>query len=174
MLSCASKLDASGTGRLKKIVILCAATMLIAGCGHQREANGNPPKQGPAQQVRLNWKQATNEWMVQLNNGPEVKPAAAHSPLAKATGPTMFVVDIVGNSTASFKDPDGLSVWTGSKSAPQSGVNSTQILGPIITKDGKELVFYDLNEGDPVTLNYSLHFNNGIPTADPIIDNGGS
>ena len=86
----------------------------------------------------------------------------------------MFVVDILGNSGASFKDPDGLSVWPGSKSIPQSGVNSTQILGPIVTKNGKELVFYDLDEGDAITLNYSLHFDNGTPSVDPIISNGGS
>ena len=85
----------------------------------------------------------------------------------------MFVVDIAGHPTASFKDPGGLTVWTGSKSAPQQGINSTQILGPVITKDGK-LVFFDLNQGNPVTLNYALHFNNGVPSVDPIIDNGGN
>ena len=84
----------------------------------------------------------------------------------------MFDVDIQGKPSVSFKDPDGLSVWTGSKSAPQSGINSTQILGPIVTKGGKQMIFWDLNQGDPVTLNYSLQFDSG-PPVDPIIDNGG-
>jgi hypothetical protein len=87
----------------------------------------------------------------------------------------MFEVDIQGpgSSTISFDDTNGLSVWTGSKSTPQAGINSTQILGPIITKQGS-LIFWDLNQGGPVTLNYSLHFKNGVPPVDPIVDNGGS
>jgi hypothetical protein len=110
---------------------------------------------------------------VKLNGGGEENPNAATTHLGTGTGPTMFVVDIQGSSTATFKDPGGLSVWTGSKSTPQAGINSTQILGPIITKQGK-LVFWDLNQGSSVTLNYSLHFNeNGVPSVDPIIDNGG-
>lgn len=84
----------------------------------------------------------------------------------------MFEVDIQGNPSVSFKDPDGLSVWTGSKSSPQSGINSTQILGPVVTKNGKQLIFWDLNQGDAVTLNYSLQFDSG-PPVDPIIENGG-
>jgi hypothetical protein len=109
---------------------------------------------------------------VKLNGGGEENPDTATTTLTKGTGPTMFEVDIQGSTTVSFKDQDALSVWTGSKSAPQAGINSTQILGPIITKQGK-LVFWDLNQGDRVILNYSLHFNNGVPSVDPIIDNGG-
>ena len=37
---------------------------------------------------------------------------------------------------------------------------------------GRALIFWDLNQGDAVTLNYSLQFNSG-PSVDPIIDNGG-
>jgi hypothetical protein len=86
----------------------------------------------------------------------------------------MFVVDIQGSSPPTFKDPGALSVWTGSKSAPQQGVNSTQILGPVIEKDGKSLVFYDLNYGDPVILYYGFSFKEpGIPPVDPIVNNGG-
>ena len=111
--------------------------------------------------------------MVKLNNGPEVKPALAKTTLAKGTGPTKFIVDITNYPTATFKDPGGLSVWTGSKSAPQSGINSTQILGPVVTDNGRKLIFYDLNQGPPVVLNYELHFNSGIKSVDPIVDNGG-
>jgi hypothetical protein len=157
---------------MKKFAVVSVVALMLAGCGGPK-VQGNPSQQGQAQQVHLIWKQATNEWKVKLNSGPEVNPAAAKSTLALNTGPTMFVVDIAGHPTASFKDSGGLTVWTGSKSAPQQGINSTQILGPLITKDGK-LVFFDLNQGNPVTLNYALHFNNGVPSVDPIIDNGGN
>lgn len=171
MLSCASKLGARRTGRLEKIATLCAATMILADCSHHVRAI-NPPKPGPPQQVHLIWKQATNQWMVKLNNGGEENPKTAKITLPKGTGPTMFIVDIAGYPTASFKDPGGLDVWENSKGT-SPGINSTQILGPIVTRDGK-LVFYDLNQGNPVTLYYSFNFNNGVPSIDPIIDNGGS
>ena len=144
---------------MKKFAVVSVVALMLAGCGGPK-VQGNPSQQGQAPQVKL-------------NSGPEVNPAAAKSTLALNTGPTMFVVDIAGHPTASFKDSGGLTVWTGSKSAPQQGINSTQILGPVITRDGK-LVFFDLNQGNPVTLNYALHFNNGVPSVDPIIDNGGN
>lgn len=171
-LTCATTLEARRATRIKTIAGIFAATLLLAGCGGPKvQGNGNPSKQGPAQDVHLIWKQATNEWKVKLNNGSEVKPADALTTLAKGTGPTMFVVDIAGNS-ATFSDVEPLTVWTGDKGQPKQGIEGTQILGPILTKGGK-LVFYDLNQGDPVTLNYSLHFNNGVPSVDPIINNGG-
>jgi hypothetical protein len=170
-LSCVSGLEASKTGRMK-IAAISAAALLVAGCG-DRQMRANPTQQGTEQQVHLIWKPATNEWKVKLNGGPEVNPGSAKTTLSKGTGPTMFVVDIAGHPNASFKDPGGLTVWTGSKSAPQPGINSTQILGPVVAKDGK-LVFFDLNQGDPVALNYGLHFNNGVKSVDPIIDNGGN
>ena len=87
----------------------------------------------------------------------------------------MFVVDIQGPPTVSFKDPGGLDVWEGEgkKMQPQPGINSTQILGPIVTKKGKQLIFFDLNQGGSVTPNYRLNFDSG-PSADPIVDNGGT
>ena len=175
MLSYLCEPTAFGPVGPKKIGVLCAATMLLASCGHQRTGNGNPVAPGPDQQVHLIWKQATNEWMVKINNGPEVKPADAHTPVPKGTGPTKVTVDIVGNTPASFKNQGALSAWTtGSKSQPQNGINSTQILGPVVTEDGK-LVFYDLNQGDAVTIYYSIHLDNSPkPDVDPIMDNGGS
>jgi hypothetical protein len=175
MLSCACEPGALGPAAVKKIVVVCAATMILAGCGHGGVRGNNPPPAGPDQQVHLIWKQATNEWMVKINNGPEVKPSDAHTPLPKGTGPTKVTVDIAGNTLASFKNSGGLSAWTtGSKLQPQNGINSTQILGPVVTKDGK-LVFYDLNQGDAVTIYYSIHLDNSPkPDVDPIMDNGGS
>jgi len=168
----ASRPEIGAAGRMKKTAVVFAATLLLSGCGGgQKVQTGNPGKPGPVQKVHLVWQ--TNQWKVSLNGANPVSPAAAKTDLARNTiGPTMFEVDIQGNPSVSFRDPDGLSVWTGSKSAPQSGINSTQILGPVVTKGGKQLIFWDLNQGDPVTLNYSLHFNSG-PSVDPIIDNGG-
>lgn len=176
MLSRASKLDTSGPGRLKKIAPLCAATLLLVGCGgHRTPGSGNcsPSKPGPSQQVHLIWTK-TDGWRVNVGNGDQ-KPADAHSPVGHLIGPTQFTVDIQGPTTASFKDPGGMDVWEGpnAKSAPQSGINSTQILGPIVTKNGKQLIFYDLNQGPGTTLNYQLNFDSG-PSVDPIIDNGGN
>jgi hypothetical protein len=168
---CATKLQAGRAERLKKIALIFAATLVVAGCGGPKGVRGgNPAKPGPPQKVHLVW--VSNQWKVSLNGGPQVNPAAAKIDLARNTGPTKFEVDIQGSTPASFKDPDGLSVWTGSKSTPQSGINSTQILDPVVNKNGKQLIFWDLNQGDAVTLNYSLHFDTG-PSVDPIIDNGG-
>ena len=177
MLTYATELKVGRTGRMKTIAPIFAATLALAACGGQKVQGGgnpNPVQPGTSQKVHLVWKKATNEWKVKLNGGNEVNPAAAKTELPTGTGPTMFEVDIQGpgSSTISFLDPGGLSVWTGSKSTPQAGINSTQILGPVITKQGT-LIFWDLNQGDPVTLNYSLQFNNGVPSVDPIVDNGG-
>jgi len=158
--------------RAKNIAAICAATLVLASCGGGRSlTSGKPPKQGQTQRVRLVWK--GSEWKVQQNGGSEEDPAKAHTKIGKDIGPTMFVVDIAGNS-ATFSNSEPLSVWTGDKNQPQSGINSTQIVGPIVEKDGKKLIFFDLNYGDPVSLNYSLHFNEpGVPAVDPIIDNDG-
>lgn len=166
-----------------KMAVVFGAALLLAGCNVQK-ANGNetnqitppprkPPGKGTNQQVDLIWKQGTSSWMVKLNNGQEQDPAEATTMLEKDVGPTMFVVDISGAAT--FKDPGGLDVWEGvnEKTNPQSGINTTQVLEPIVTKNGKRLVFFDLNYGDKVTLNYRLNFNNNVPSVDPIIDNGG-
>lgn len=171
----ATKMEAGGARRLKTIAIITATALLVAGCGAPKVRNsGNPKQPGPPEKVLLTWSQSDNAWKVQLNGGPQKDPKTAKTTLAQGTGPTMFIVDINGSTNATFKDPGGLAVWTGSKSAPQSGINSTQILGPVVTKQGKQLVFWDLNQGDPVTLNYGLYFNeSGIPPVDPIIDNGG-
>lgn len=157
-----------GSRRLKIFGGLCAATMLLAGCNKQPNNLRTPCE---VEKVHLIWKQATNEWKVKLNNGPEENPASARTKLDKNSGPTMFVVDIQGNTPATFKDPGGLTVWEGSKSGPQG---SAQILNPNVTRDGKRLFFIDLNEGIPVTLYYGFNFNNGLQSVDPIIDNGGS
>jgi hypothetical protein len=167
----ATNVEIGSTGSMKKIAVVFAATLLVAGCGGPKvRGNGNPAKQGAPQKVHLVWQ--TNQWKVSLNGANPVDPASAKTDLPRNTGPTMFEVDIQGNPGVSFKDPDGLSVWTGSKSAPQSGINSTQILGPVVTKGGKQLIFWDLNQGDAVNLNYSLQFDSG-PSVDPIINNGG-
>jgi hypothetical protein len=173
-LTCATKLEAGRTRRLKTIAAIFAATLTVAGCSAPKvPGSGNPVQPGPPQNVHLVWKQATNEWKVKLNGGGEENPNAATTHLPKGTGPTMFVVDIQGSTPATFKDPGGLDVWEGvnAKAQPQTGINSTQILGPIVTKQGK-LVFWDLNQGNPATLNYRLNFDSG-PSVDPIIDNGG-
>jgi hypothetical protein len=173
MLSYLCEPTAFGPVGPKKIGVLCAATMLLASCGHQRTGNGNPIPPGPDQQVHLVWQ--GNEWLVGVGGANPVKPSDAHTKIPRYTGPTKITVDIVGNTPASFKNQGALSAWTtGSKSQPQNGINSTQILGPVVTKDGK-LVFYDLNQGDAVTIYYSIHLDNSPkPDVDPIMDNGGS
>ena len=173
-ITCATSLEAGKTRRTKTFATIFAASLILADCGGPKTlGNGNPPKQGTAEEVHLIWKQATNEWKVKLKNGPEVKPKDAITTLAKGTGPTMFVVDIAGNA-ATFSNTEPLTVWTGDKGQAKPGIEGTQILGPIFAKGGK-LVFYDLNQGDPVRLNYAIHFNEaGIPSVDPIVDNGGS
>jgi hypothetical protein len=172
------------TGRMKTIAAIFGATLILAGCGGGTGQTGgggggggnpNPVQPGTDQKIHLVWKKADNAWKVKLNGGPEEDPRTAKTELAKGVGPTKFEVDIQadGPSTISFKNPGGLSVWTGSKSTPQAGINSTQILGPTIDEHG-HLIFWDLNQGDPVTLYYSLHFNEaGVPSVDPIVDNGG-
>ena len=170
-LMCETRSQTGRAERVKKLAAIFAATLVVSGCGTPKvQGNNNPAKPGPTQKVHLVWQ--TNQWKVSLNGGPLVSPATAKTELTRNTGPTMFEVDIQGNTTASFRDADGLAVWTGSKSTPQSGINSTQILGPVVSKNGKQLTFWDLNQGDAVTLNYSLHFDTG-PSVDPIIDNGG-
>jgi hypothetical protein len=163
---------------IKTIAMLGAAAMLLSGCGHKAVPEGgggnpNPVKPGAVQQINLIWKKSTNEWKVKLPGDPnEEDPKSAVTHLAKGVGPTMFELDIQGSSPLpTFKD-DALTVWEGDKSNPGGGKATTQILGPVLTKKGT-LVFWDLNQGDPVKVNYSLHFNNGVPDADPIIDNGG-
>lgn len=179
----ASRLQAGKMGS-SAIAVVAAASLLLAGCGAPRSGNAGgtgscpppPAAGGPEQQVHLLWQKTTNDWMVQLGGATPVKPAAAHTPLPRCTGPTKFVVDVIGNSSATFVTKGGgLDVWEGNnaKSQWKKGVNTVQILGPDITDDGK-LVFYDLNQGNPVTLNYQLNFNNGVKSVDPIMDNGGS
>ena len=153
--------------------------MLLAGCGGHnsqgspRTGNGNPAKPGTAQDVKLHW--VNNQWKVSLNNGPDQDPAKAITPLARDTvGPTMFTVTIPKNASVKFRDTTPLDVWEGdnAKSHPQDGINSTQILGPIVMSGGTQLIFFDLNQGPAVTLNYRLNFDDG-PPVDPIIGNGG-
>lgn len=168
------------------VIALCATTLLLAACGkHDTPGNGggnesgngsgngngndNPLAQGNAQKVHLKWKQ--DHWEVALNQGSDQQPKDAKTSLPVNTGPTMFVVDVTGKSVTFADDP--LSVWTGDKSVSKTGIEGTQILGPIIA-NGNKLVFFDLNQGDPITLNYAIHFKNGVPSVDPIIDNGGT
>ena len=116
-----------------RIAVVCAATMLLASCTNPRpQGGGNPAAQGQAQYVHLIWNAGQNKWMLKLNNGPEKDPSTARTELPEGTGPTMFTVDIAGKQV-DFKDPGGLTVWEKSKSGP---AGSTQILGPIITKQG--------------------------------------
>jgi hypothetical protein len=151
-----------------KIAMLCAATMLLAGCEKPGpRGGGNPVGPGQPQEVHLIWNAGQNQWKVKLNNGAEQPPTNATIVLPEGTGPTMFTVDIAGKQAA-FKEPGGLTVWENSKSGTPG---STQILGPIITKQGK-MVFYDLNQGAAVKIYYSLNLDNG-ETVDPIIDNRG-
>jgi hypothetical protein len=177
-LMCATQPQAGRAERLKKIALVLAATLVVAGCGKSQNVrgNGNPAGPGPTQKIQLVWKHATNQWKVKLNGGSEQDPKSAHTPLARnTTGPTMFEVSIDGGgSTPPTFASDALWVWEGpgQKSSPQNGIHSTQILGPVLAKDGT-LVFWDLNQGSNATLNYQLNFQNGVPPVDPIIDNGG-
>jgi hypothetical protein len=159
---------------MKTIIVISTATLLLAACkapqvqdNAVQQVQDTQLEQIGTQKVQLIWKQAENKWMVKLNGGPEKDPATAKTTLAKDSGPAMFIVDITGNS-ATFKDPGGLTVWEGSKSNPQG---SAQIFGPVITTNGK-LVFWDLNQGNQVSLFYSLNLNDGT-SIDPIIENGG-
>jgi hypothetical protein len=166
---------ACGASRLKIIAVIGAASLVLTGCGQKTVpgpggGNPNPVKAGKAQKVHLIWKKHDNKWMVKLNDGPEENPTTAKTDLKKGDGPTMFEVDIEGDTDATFKDIDGLIVWEGQKKAVNSG--STQILGPILSDDRTKLYFFDLNQGAAVRLYYGLNFEDGS-SVDPIIDNGG-
>ncbi len=146
----------------------CAMTLSLAAC---QGAQLKTAQQLQTENVKLVWKQASNEWKVQLNGGPEISPGAARTKVDYASGPVIFIIDVAGKA-ARFKNPGGLSVWTGPKTVPApAGVNSPEILGPIITSKNK-MIFFDMNQGPAVTLNYALHFTDK-PSVDPIIDNGG-
>lgn len=156
---------------MSKITAIAAAALLLTGC-QEAKMQGDPGYPGPTEEVRLNWIQGQNSWMVHLNGGAAQNPKNAKTVIPQGADPTMFVVNISGHPNATFKNPGGLSVWEGAnaKSLPQQGINSDQIIGPIVDKNGKTLVFFDLNTSQ-VTLNYALHFNNSIPSVDPIIEN---
>ena len=177
---------------LKRIAVVCAATVILAGCGRgagggggggpQPAQNKKPPEQGEVQTVELELKNG-NTWKVKLKGNPnEQDPKTAKTKLGPDVGPTMFEVTIKAGTPATFTTTDPLSVWEGNTgpngekapAPPQWGINSTQIIGPYLRDGGKKLVFYDLNYGSKVTLNYALRFKeNGIPQVDPIIENGG-
>jgi hypothetical protein len=173
---------------LNRIALVCAVTMLAAGCGGGGKEvqppapeSKKPPKQGEVQTVELEL-QPDNTWKVKVKGTNEQNPKKAKTILDKNVGPTMFEVTIKEGSPATFTATDPLSVWEGNtgpggEKAPQPaqwGINSTQIIGPYLRDGGKKLVFYDLNYGTAVTLNYALRFKeNGVPQVDPIIDNGG-
>jgi len=156
---------------MQKTIAIAAAAMLLAGC-QKAEVQGGPDYPGPTEEVKLKWIEGQSKWMVQLRGQAEKEPKDAKTIIPQGADPTMFVVNISGHQDATFKNPGGLSVWEGenAKSLPQQGINSNQIIGPIVTENGRKLVFFDLNTAQ-VTLNYALHFNNGIPTVDPIIEN---
>lgn len=162
----------SCVARPAKIAAACAAIVALAACGGGDKGVKTNPSQVKTERVHLIWKQATNSWKVKLNGSGEMDPGVAKTVIGAGDAPTMFVVDIQGNTNATFKNPGSLSVWVGPKLPTQSGINSTEIVGPVITGNGR-LVFFDLNQGPKVTLNYAIHFNNGVPSVDPIIDNGG-
>lgn len=156
-----------------KIFAVAAAALLLTGC-EKATMQGSSHYKVPTEEVQLKWQGAPhNNWKVRLNGGGEQNPKDAKTTLPQGAELTMFVVDIADNQNATFKNPGGLSVWEGqnAKLSPQPGINSTQIIGPFVTNKGKTLVFFDRNQGNKVTLNYALHFNNGIPTVDPIIEN---
>jgi hypothetical protein len=172
----------------KRIAFICATTLILAGCGKGGGGGGpqpaqkkEPPSQGAVQTVELDLKE-DNTWKVKLKGDPnEQDPKTAKTKLEPEVGPTMFEVTIKPGTAATFTATDPLSVWEGTgaggakAAAPaQWGVNSTQIIGPFLKNGGKTLVFYDLNYGSAVTLNYAVRFKeNGIPPVDPIIENGG-
>lgn len=168
---------------MTKIALIATAALVVVGCKAQQAKNNaaepvetnavQPSLAGTAEEVHLIWKGA-NEWKVKLNSGPEKKPKEAKTKLTNGSGPKMFIVDIQdAPAGTTFKNPGGLSAWEGefAKDTPQSGINSTQILGPAIS-DGK-LVFVHLNEKrtTPLFINYELHFSNGVVSVDPIIEN---
>jgi len=165
-----------------RIALICATALFVTGCKatKQEPPSGsgpgdhvNPKGQGEGQTVDLVWNNGNGTWKVKLNNGNEQDPDTAKTTLDPEVGPTMFTVKIGGNAT--FKDEGALDVWEGKneKSHHKDGINTTQILGPIISNNGKTLTFYDLNYGSAVRLNYQLNFKGTTPPVDPIIDNGG-
>lgn len=173
---------------LKKIAVICGGAMLAASCGGGGKdvqppapQAKKPPKQGEVQTVELFLKEG-NIWKVKVKGNPnEQDPKKAKTILDENVGPTMFEVTIK-EGTATFTASDlPLAVWEGTgpngEKAPapaQWGIGSTQIIGPYLKDNGKKLVFYDLNYGSKVTLNYALRFKeNGVPPVDPIIENGG-
>ena len=180
---CTTTPEAGTIKRRKVIAAIFAATLMVAGCSGPKgggqgttTGNGNPAKSGPTQKILLVWNKAKGEWKVKLNGGNAQDPKSALTTLDRnTTGPTMFEVSIDGGGSAppTFTD-DALWVWEGKglKSSPKQGINSTQVLGPMMNNKGN-LIFWDLNQGDAVTLNYQFNFKNGIPPVDPIIDNGG-
>ena len=160
--------------RMKTIVVISAATLLLAGCESRKaQGPGKPPNPGPPKTVTLvpSGSGASTTWKVQLNGGAPQDPMTATTTIGKGAGPTKFTVNIAGNPAGiNFRAQNPLTVWAGAKSAPQSGID-TQIVGPIM-EQGK-LVFWDLNYGPQVTLSYAIHFEGNVPSVDPIIENGG-
>ena len=172
---------------LKRIAVICGSALLVASCGGGEKnvqppaaQKKKPPEQGEVQTVELELKN-DNTWKVKVKNTNEQDPKKAKTILAENVGPTMFEVTIKEGTPATFTATDPLAVWEGAgpngqKAAQpaQWGISSTQIIGPYLKDGGKKLVFYDLNYGSKVTLNYALRFKeNGVPPVDPIIENGG-
>ena len=162
--------------RPARVAAICAIAVGLASCGggdngHQQQTSANPTKVS-VERVQLKWIGGAKPWKVKLNGGGDMDPDKAETKIAAKAGPVMFIVDITGKPGTTFRNPGGLSVWTGPKLPTQSGISSPDIIGPIMAKNGK-LIFIDLNQGPAVKLNYALHFDNGIPSVDPIIDNGG-
>ena len=153
---------------MSKITAIAAAALLLIGCGKAQMQRGH--YKVPTVEVGLHWDTATNKWLVDLDGTGKQNPKQAKTIIPTGADATMFVVDIAGAQT--FKNSGPISIWEceNAKSLPQSGINSNQIIGPFVTKNRKSLVFFDLNT-TKVTLNYELHFNSGIPTVDPIIEN---
>lgn len=179
-ISAAAKQELARSERRKTIAVILAATLVLAGCGSKSGTGGNaggnvgvttqfkkPMKKGDDQTVRLHWKDG--KWWVNINGGPDKDPSTATSDLKKDVGPSKFEVTIAGKSTT-FAAADPLQVWEDSKTSNPPG--TTQILGPDISRDGKKLTFYDLNQGPAMKLYYSITLANG-EKIDPIIDNGG-
>lgn len=164
-------LNCSHVRKAFQIAAVCVVAILGAGCGQQQVRGHNPHPPGPPQKVHLIWK--GTGWKVKLNGGPEEDPKTATTKLKYNVGPTEFDVDIQGAGASTFADTNPLSAWAGSKSNLQSGIHTVQILTPVISPDRTQMTFWDLNQGDPVTLSYTFQFKSG-PPVDPIIDNGGS
>lgn len=168
--------------RMKTVLAVSAATLILTGCGGGGGqttpgggGGGNPgtttPKKplnkGKDQTVRLHWTQG--KWWVNINGGKDENPSTATSEVGKDVGPSMFEVTILGKSTT-FANSGALQVWEGSKTSNPAG--STQILGPLISPDGKKLTFFDLNQGPAMKIYYTITLANG-DKIDPIVDNGG-